>query len=333
MRERTITDILGRTVTIPARVERIAAINGAARMLTYARAVDKLVGVTDMDKKGAAGMPYSYVNKEKFQTLASVGKGGSNDTAYIEKIAELSPDLIFAFTNNIHAVNDVQNKTHIPTVALYKTSMFSDDFFETLLLIGSIMGTQTECKKTVDTIKNWQRDLNDRTKDIPDAAKPSVYAGAVSFRGGHGIEGTCGAYPPFTAVNAKNVVDSTGKTGEMLIDREKITEWDPDIIFLNPSNMNLVNEYYKKNKNFYENLSAVKNGRIYSQVSYNYNWTNVEIAIADAYYAGCIIYPERFVDIDFNEKAEEIFKTMLGQTYLEVLDNAGIGFGPVIIGK
>jgi len=333
VRERTITDILGRTVTIPARVERIAAINGAARMLTYARAVDKLVGVTDMDKKGAAGMPYSYVNKEKFQTLASVGKGGSNDTAYIEKIAELSPDLIFAFTNNIDAVNDVQNKTHIPTVALYKTSMFSDDFFETLLLIGSIMGTQTECKKTVDTIKNWQRDLNDRTKDIPDAAKPSVYAGAVSFRGGHGIEGTCGAYPPFTAVNAKNVVDSTGKTGEMLIDREKITEWDPDIIFLNPSNMNLVNEDYKKNKNFYENLSAVKNGRIYSQVSYNYNWTNVEIAIADAYYAGCIIYPERFADIDFNEKAEEIFKTMLGQTYLEVLDNAGIGFGPVIIGK
>ena len=175
--------------------------------------------------------------------------------------------------------------------------------------------------------------MNDRTKDIPDAAKPSVYAGAVSFRGGHGIEGTCGAYPPFTAVNAKNVVDSTGKTGEMLIDREKITEWDPDIIFLNPSNMNLVNEDYKKNKNFYENLSAVKNGRVYSQVSYNYNWTNVEIAIADAYYAGCIIYPERFADIDFNEKAQEIFKTMLGQTYLEVLDNAGIGFGPVIIGK
>jgi len=72
VRERTITDILGRTVTIPARVERIAAINGAARMLTYARAVDKLAGVTDMDKKGAAGMPYSYINKEKFQTLASV---------------------------------------------------------------------------------------------------------------------------------------------------------------------------------------------------------------------------------------------------------------------
>lgn len=331
--ERTITDILGRTVTIPAQIERIVSVNGAARMLTYARATGKLIGVTDMDKRGVAGMPYSYVNKEKFQTLASVGKGGSNDTAYIEKIAELSPDLIFAFTNNIDAVNDVQNKTHIPVVALYKTSMFSDDFFETLLLIGSIMGTEAECKKTVDTIKNWQRDLKDRTKDIPDAAKPSVYAGAVSFRGGHGIEGTCGAYPPFTAVNAKNVVDSTGKTGEMLIDREKITEWDPDIIFLNPSNMNLVNEDYKKNKNFYENLSAVKNGRIYSQVSYNYNWTNVEIAIADAYYAGCIIYPERFADIDFNEKAEEIFKTMLGQTYLEVLDNAGIGFGPVIIGK
>lgn len=332
-KEKTITDILGRQVTIPTKIETVASINGAARMLTYARVTDKLVGVTDMDKRGVPGMPYSYVNKEKFQTLASVGKGGSNDTAYIEKIAEVSPDVIFAFTNNIDTVNDVQNKTRIPVVALYASDMFAEDFFETLLLIGSVMGNEAECKKTVAAIKGWKEDLHNRTKDIPEYKKPSVYSGAVSFRGGHGIEGTCGEYPPFTAINAKHVVDSTGKKGAMLIDLEKITEWDPDIIFLNPSNMNLVNEDYKKNKNFYENLSAVKSKKVYSQVAYNYNWTNIEIAIADAYYAGCIIYPEQFSDIDFNTKAEEIFTLLLGQRYLEVLDKAGIGFGPVTIGE
>ena len=100
-------------------------------------------------------------------------------------------------------------------------------------------------------MKSWQKDLNSRTKDIPDGKKPSVYAGAVSFRGGHGIEGTYGKYPPFTAIHAKNVVDETGKSGALLIDKEKLAVWNPDIIFLTPDNMNLVNQDDSSNPGFY----------------------------------------------------------------------------------
>jgi iron complex transport system substrate-binding protein len=59
----------------------------------------------------------------------------------------------------------------------------------------------------------------------------------------------------------------------------------------------------------------------------------MELAIADAYYAGIIVYPEQFAGVDFNQKAEEIFKTMVGMEYLKVLDDAGIGFGPIKIGQ
>ena len=57
-----------------------------------------------------------------------------------------------------------------------------------------------------------------------------------------------------------------------------------------------------------------------------------ELAIADAYYAGSIIYPEAFADVDFNAKAEEIFNTMIGMDYLKILDDNGYGFGPITIG-
>lgn len=330
---REVTDLYGRKVQVPGEVKTIASIGGAARLLTYAGCADKVVGVTDMDKKDASAMPYSVVNAEHFKSLVSVGSGGSNDTCYTEALVTLKPDVIIGMTGDKDTLEDVQNKTGIPTVGIDAESMFDETFYSSLELIGRIAGTEDHCKKVVDYIKECQKDLDDRTKDIPDDEKPSVYSGAVSFRGAHGVEGTYGDYPPFTAVHAKNVVDETGKSGAMLIDLEKIAVWDPDIIFLNPTNMDLVHQEYGKNKAFYDGLKAVKNGDLYAQISYNYNWTNMEIAIADAYYAGKIIYPDQFSDIDPVKKADEIFTMMLGQPFYEKLQADGVGFGKISMGE
>jgi iron complex transport system substrate-binding protein len=328
-----ITDIYGRKVQVPKEVKKIAAIGGAARLLTYAGCADKLVGVTDMDKKNVPDMPYSVVNAGYFKTLTSVGSGGANDTCYTEALATLKPDVIFGMSDSQNTIEDVQKKTGIPTIGLNAENMFDKSFYTTLEIIGQTMGTQDHCTKVIDYIKGCQKDLDDRTKGIADAEKPSVYSGAVSFRGAHGFEGTYGNYPPFTAIHAKNVVDETGKSGAMLIDLEKVSTWNPDIIFLNPSNMNLVNEQVAKNKTFYKGLKAVQKGNVYSQISYNYNWTNMEIAIADTYYAGKVIYPKQFSDVDPVKKADEIFTTMLGQPFYSKLEAKGYKFGKISIGE
>lgn len=329
---RIVTDVYGRQVELPEKVETIAAIGGAARILTYAGCADKLTGVTDMDKQNISAMPYTAVNAEHFASLKSVGSGGSNDTCYIEELVTLAPDVIFGFTDET-TIKNVAAKTGIPTIGIYPDGMFDESFYSALELIGQVAGTEEHCSKVIDYIKDCQEDLDKRTKDIPDEDKPTVYTGAVSFRGAHGFEGTYAYYPPFTAIHAKNVVDETGKTGALLIDLEKVTVWDPDIIFLNPANMSLVNEAYAKNKAFYDSLKAVKSGNVYSQISYNYNWTNMEIAIADAYYAGKIIYPEQFSDIDPVKKADEIFGIMLGRPFYEKLTADGYKFEKITIGE
>ena len=66
------------------------------------------------------------------------------------------------------------------------------------------------------------------------------------------------------------------------------------------------------NPDFYDSLSAVENGRLYSQISFRSSATNAELALADAYYAGTVLYPEQFADIDPAEKFDEIFRMMLG---------------------
>ena len=330
---RVVVDIQGREVEIPYVVEKVAAIGSAGRMLTYAGCADKIVGCNDLEKEGNPDMPYAYVNKNHFANCTSISSGGSGDTLYEEALVMLDCDLIFYFGVDADTLNDLQDKMGVPVVGLYASNFDSEDFIQTLRIVGEVMGTEEHVENVVSSIQGWIADLNDRTKDIPDEDKPTVYTGALGFRGPHGFEGTSANFAPFMAVNAKNVADETGEKGTFLVDLEKVSVWDPEFIFLNPGSMYLVNEDYAVNAAFYENLTAVQEGKLYTMVPYNYNWSNMEIAIADAYYVGTVIYPDAFADVDFNAKAEEIFNVMLGQNYLSVLDESGNGFGTLTIGE
>jgi iron complex transport system substrate-binding protein len=77
----------------------------------------------------------------------------------------------------------------------------------------------------------------------------------------------------------------------------------------------------------------VKEGKVYSQISFRANASNLETALADAYYAACVIYPEQFADIDPVEKAGEIFEMLLGVNPYDELKEAGYEFRPLQIGE
>jgi len=329
---KTVTDMLGRTVQIPLEVNKIAATGNSARMLIYAGCADKLIGVTDTDKKNMVEMPYSAVYAPLLANLPTVGSGGSKDITYYEEIISLKPDLIFS-NLPLDAVNDIQQKTGIPVIALSYNGVFDQSVYDALELIGQIMGREERAEALVSRMKDWQKDLNERTIDIANTAQPKVYVGGVSFKGARGFEGTYADYPPFTAINAKNVADETGLNGAITVEKEKIISWDPDIIFINPANLNLIKEDYQKNKAFYQGLKAIKNDKVYSQPPYNYNGTNIEIAIADAYWAGKVIYPEEFADIEPAQKADEIFKAMLGEPFYAKLKEKNLGFYQVKLGN
>lgn len=329
----TVTDVTGRTVEVPVSATRVAALGSAARLLTYAGCAQQIVGCTELEMKGDPGMPYAYVNKEHFASCSPLASGGSSNTNFTEEIAVLDPDVIFYNGGTTEDLDTLQKQVNIPVVGLYASDFYADDFSQSLEIIGQVMGCQEHVDTVLSAIHGWIEDLDNRTKDIPDSEKPTVYTGALGFSGPHGFEGTSANFPPFVAVHAKNVADSTGEKGCFLVDLEKVTQWDPDFIFLNPGNMPLVNDDYKLKPAFYDNLSAVKNNKIYSMPSYNFFWSNQELAIADAYYVGSILYPEQFSDVNFEEKAEEIFNTMLGCDYLDVLNENHLGFMPLTIGE
>ena len=329
---RTITDSLNRKVEVPAAVESIICVGvGALRYSCYMGAADLVVGVEDYEVKEGMTRLYQYVNFDKFKDLPVIGTNGE---PYTEEIINLAPDVIVMSKSASVDADDLQKKTGTPVVVVPGSDATLDEnAFETIRILGELYGKQTRATELTDYLNGIRKDLDDRTKNIPDSEKPTVYVGGVSFKGHHGFEGTEAGYGPLALIHAKNLADTTGKTGAFNIDLEQVLSWDPDIIFVDFNGMKLIAEDYAKNPDYYNALTAVQNGKVYSQISFRSSASNLETALADAYYAACVIYPEQFADVDPVEKTGEIFQMLLGANPYADLKEAGYEFRPIKIGQ
>ena len=328
---RTITDAMGRQVDVPETVESIVCVGvGALRYSCYMGAADLVIGVEDYEVKEGMTRLYQYVNFDKFKDLPVIGTNGE---PYTEEIINLAPQVIVMSKSASVDADDLQEKTDTPVVVVPGSDTTLDEnAFETIRILGQLYGMETRANELTTYLQELQADLDNRTKDIPDSEKPSVYVGGVSFKGHHGFEGTEAGYGPFALIHANNLADTTGQTGAFNIDLEQVLSWDPDIIFVDFNGKSLIAEDYAKNPGYYEALSAVQEGKVYSQISFRSSASNLETALADAYYAACVIYPDQFADIDPVEKAGEIFEMLLGANPYADLKEAGYEFRPITIG-
>jgi iron complex transport system substrate-binding protein len=328
---RTLTDGAGRAVEVPQEVKTVVCVGvGALRYTCYVGAADLVIGVEDYETKAGMSRLYNYVNFDKFKDLPVIGTNGQ---PYTEEIINLAPDVIVMSKSASVEADGLQAKTGTPVVVVPGSDTTLDsDAYETIRILGELYGKENRAAELKNYLEGIQKDLDARTQNIPDSEKPSVYVGGVSFKGHHGFEGTEAGYGPFALIHANNLADTTGQTGAFNIDLEQVLSWDPDIIFVDFNGMSLIREDYAKNPDYYNALTAVQNGKVYSQISFRSSASNLETALADAYYAACVIYPEQFQDVDPVAKAQEIFVMLLGVDPYADLKEAGYEFCPIQIG-
>lgn len=330
----TVTDMANRSVAVPDNPQRIIGVGaGALRMICYLQAADRVVGVDDREQKqyttSGFGMPsgidkpYNLANPE----LAEKPFIGSR-TGDPERIAAQSPDVVFfTFTTGKDA-QALQEKSGRPVVALVAGDLGKnrDAFYSSLNLMASILGKEERAKTVTSYIDATIADLKSRTKDIPADKKPKVYVGGIAYNGAHGFLSTDPGYAPLLMVNGNNVAASAGAGGQMMIDKEKLLEWDPDIIFVDEASYSLVKDDLKDP--VYQSLKAVKNGQVYGVMPYNWYANNYDTVLADAYYVGKVLYPEQFADVDPAEKADEIYTMLDGKPVYSTMSTLFGGFVP-----
>ena len=329
---RVIVDCMDREVEIPETVESIVCVGvGALRYSCYVGAADLVVGVEDYEVKPGMSRLYNYVNFDKFKELPVTG---SNGVPFAEEIINADPQVIVVSTYASLDPDELSAKTGIPVVMVPGSDTTLDEkAYVTIRILGELYHMEDRAAELTAYLKEIQQDLDARTASIPEEEKPSVYVGGVSFKGQHGFEGTEAYYGPFELIHANNLANATDQTGAFNIDVEQVLAWDPEFIFLDFNGMSLINEDYANNPDFYEALTAVQEGRVYSQISFRSSASNLETALADAYYAACIMFPEQFADVDPVEKAGEIFTMLLGTNPYEDLKEAGYEFRPITLGE
>lgn len=325
-----VTDILDREVTVPTDVERVVGVaSGSVRMLSYLEATDMIVGVEDVETKSPF-TPYQFAHPG-LSSLPVIGPKHGGDA---EMILAQEPDVVFYSCSQIETASEdtmdnLQTKTGIPVIAIDLGDLDArkDVFHSSLRLMAEVLDKEEKAEEVIDFIDETLEDLNERTKDIPDSEKPNVYIGGVALRGAQDILSTRASYPPFEYTDSINVASEIG-TGHAFIDKEKLLEWDPEILFVDSSSYENVIDGINDDAS-YQVLQAVENESIYTLLPYNMYNINHATVLANAYYVGITLYPEQFTDIDIADQADAIYEEMHGAPVYSDMARTAYGFTQV----
>lgn len=328
---RYVVDALGRKVALPTEVKRIVALGNTPRMVVYLGLMENVVGVGSLSSDKISPLTaYAFAAKDAWKEIPVVGTDAMGNTSYYsEEIVAVEPDVILC-TYPEATVKDLEKKTGVPVFAVSAGTLFDKDYEESLRLIGEVCGVRDRADTIVKYLSDSLEDLRQRTRGVSEAERPSVLSAAATFKGVHGIESVRLQDPVLDAVNAKNIAARQSGAPAAIVDREQILVWNPDYIFCDFGGVPLVREDKKKRPDFYERLDAFSTGRVYQHPSSTSYFNNLEISLANCYFIGSILYPQRFADVDAREKAEEIFEFFLGRSDLmSALEEIGAFYGPI----
>jgi iron complex transport system substrate-binding protein len=302
-----VTDMLGRKVVVPTKVERIVGLRaGALRLLCYMDAAEFVVGIEENEKR--ADKPYMKANP-KLLDLPSVGPAMGGDA---EMIIGVQPQVIFLTYTTVEDADALSKKTMIPIITLECRDLgtASDTLFSSFNLIGKIIGKEERAKVLVNSIKEMTRDLHERTETVSKSS-PSVYVGGLSYSASFGIAATHPHYAPFVFTNAYNVASSIDKrlsshVKGTFVDIEQLMQWNPDYIFIDQSGLGLAIQDLQTKSALRKSLKAVANRNVFTLLPYNNYATNYEYVMLNAWFVGKTIFPEQFVDLEIEKKADEV---------------------------
>jgi len=326
----TVTDALGRRVTVPRSPDHVICSGpGCLRLLAYLRCLDAVVAVDDAEtaRPQFAGRPYALANPQ-LQELPAFGEFRGRDNPELIVALEPRPEVIFkTFPDTGTGPDELEKKTGIPVLVLSYGDFFGyrQDYASALRTVAAVMGREERAEEVIAFLGGTVADLGTRTAGISDHARPSCFVGGIAFRGPQGLLSTEPAYLPFLFVGADSPAFDPDKELEQQLHadlaKEQIVRWDPDVIFLDAATLqaapelNALNQL--ENDPVYRQLAAVKHGEVYVVIPFKWYGQNYGSTIADAYFVGKVLYPERFADVEPVEKADRIYRFLVGDAVFD----------------
>lgn len=316
-----VTDMLGRSVYIPAEANKVASISASTTVELFMLAPEKMIGWNN--RRTSEENTYMESN---YTNLPVIG-GGKKDANY-ENIISMNPDIVLiGHGGSEDQVNQIQDKFgDIPTLDVEGDNNLTN-VTSSLTFLGKILGKKEKSEKLVNFYKDMMQEVNSTVSKIPDSEKKKVYYARDST-------GLMSNPPGSTHTQlieicgGKNVVEAPLTKGSVGVSMELLLQWNPDVIITSNE------EFYKKvySDSYWANIKAVQDKQVYLVPRSPFNWfedppgANTIIGIP---WTAKVLYPDKFKDLDLKKITKEFYAEYYNYNLTDtqasrILSNSGL---------
>ncbi len=301
---RTIVDLAGREVTIPANVTKVAALTGPSYETVIMLGVEDQVVITG-NKGGQSG--WATVVSPEYSQIPTVENATSPN---VEELMALGVEVVL-FWDSYPDVIEALDEAGIPVVVTQLNNDGIDtceEFLELkkreITIVGEVFGGDAveKAAKWCDWADETVAKITERTSKLTEDEIPSVYyvrgPEALKIHGGE-------SYTYYLVTMAGG--DLVSKDDPQLLydtTMEQAMEWNPEYIFMGRvDNVELITE-----DPAWQPIKAVQDGNVY---------VNLKCVGPTDYSTDCfllmeqiatILHPDLFADIDMVEEVKAYFK-------------------------
>ena len=302
--ERNITDMAGRTMTIPAEIESVFSTGPVAAIYLYTLVPDKLLGwnyeLNDIEKS---------IILEKYHSLPNFGMG---DAVNYEAVIAAGPTIAL----NVSKINDatiedsdkLAESLGIPVVVVSSDLMDAPEVYR---FMGELFGVEEQAEKLAAYAEDTFNDI--ANMNVPEEEKVRIYYGnsedsleTAPAGSSHG--------QIIDLVNAVNAADlELGDGSRVQISLEQLLAWDPDVIVVNGEPKSSLSggsaaEAILTDPDF-ATLKAVQTGKVYGTPNAPFSWVDRPPGpnrIVGIRWLSGLIYPD-YLNFDVDEEVKEFF--------------------------
>lgn len=316
--DRTVTDQLGRQVTLPDHITRVVVLqHQTLNLLVQLHAAEDIVGVLSSWQK-QLGPQFARFMPE----IGQLATPGDLTQVNIESLLALRPQVVFVANYAPPAMIAQIQQAGIPVVAISlrqdaageKNKMnptmtdeeqaYNAGLVEGIRLIGEVVERQPEAEALIHYTFAARKKANAPVADIPQNQRVRVYMANPDLNtyGAGKYTGLMMAH-----AGALNVAAASVK-GARQVSLEQVLEWNPQVIFVQDRYPQVVKQI--ENDPQWQAIDAVKHQRVWLMPEYAKAWgypMPEALALGELWMAKKL-YPSRYQSIDVDSKARDYYQ-------------------------